>query len=76
MQGFNYVFIKVGKEKCFCDIGYYLWMVIYCLIVGGIGLMDEIFIVGISEINSIFELFFSWYIEVFKYIKVNYGFIG
>lgn len=38
--------------------------------------MDEIFIVGISEINSIFELFFSWYIEVFKYIKVNYGIIG
>lgn len=76
MVGLNYLVIFEGKVKCFCDVGYYLWMIIYCLVVGGIGFMDDYLIVGLDEINCIFEFFFFWYVEVLKYIKVNYGFSG
>lgn len=39
-------FILVFKEKCFCDIKYYMCLINYCLVVGGIGFFDEWGIVG------------------------------
>ncbi len=75
-QGSNHAFTPEDKAKCSQDIGYYLQIIVYCLVAGNSNPIDQYLLSEIHEPNRDLELSRSWYIEALKYIKDNSGLSG
>jgi phycoerythrin alpha chain len=56
-------------QKCYRDIGHYVRLLNYCLVVGGTGPLDEWGIEGAREVYRALNLPTSAYVEAFYYLR-------
>ena len=60
---------QVKVDKCYRDLGHYLRLINYCLIVGGTGPLDEWGIAGAREVYRTLGLPTNAYIEALTYTR-------
>ena len=60
---------QVKVDKCYRDLGHYMRLINYCLIVGGTGPLDEWGIAGAREVYRTLGLPTNAYIEALTYTR-------
>ena len=60
---------QVKVDKCYCDLGHYLRLINYCLVVGGTGPLDEWGIAGAREVYRSLGLPTGPYVEALTYTR-------
>lgn len=64
-----YSYDRVQVSKCLRDVEYYVRYITYGLVANDFGIIDELFLNGLVEVNKAFNLEGSWYRTALDWIK-------
>ena len=60
---------QTKTDKCYRDLGHYMRLINYCLVVGGTGPLDELGIAGAREVYRTLNLPTAAYVEALTYTR-------
>lgn len=66
-----YSFNKMQISKCIRDVEYYVRYLTYGMVANDFGILDDLFLNGLVEVNKAFDLNTNWYKEALNWMKME-----
>lgn len=66
-----YSFNKKQISKCIRDVEYYVRYLTYGMVANDFGILDDLFLNGLVEVNKAFDLNTNWYKEALNWMKME-----